>query len=307
MCPVGLWTVSSLNISRWSRLWAPDSFGRLAKCHHFPFLHLWILASSKDTNRVCEYRHSICHVCCDAVGTPCVIPLRSALTPGQPLPKCSPVRICVFSLKVTGGSAHLHHAQLCLAGVCPVALPAAEDEGICPNAVYWGVCWSVHWRCGWSGIPVNRRGGTLSHGARECYIAVSPAASQAAKTQGQHPWTMGWGWDSRGPQPLPSLMDRAKNCTWKIHLYQFTVIQQCYVGTRIFFTVLAATVFRCWPQTWYECCQMMCNVVWHYGIHSNALHQLISVILKLIFVIFHVLRLCTLCYCIGWTGALCST
>lgn len=127
--PAGLWLASSFDISSWIRLWAPDTFGRLTECHYFSFLHLWILASSKDVNRVCEYRHSVCHVCCDAAGPLGVVPLRSTLTPWQPLPKCSPFCLSVSSFKVTGGSAHLRHAQLCPARFCPVALSAAEVEG----------------------------------------------------------------------------------------------------------------------------------------------------------------------------------
>lgn len=181
MCPAGIWTAPSLNVSGWIGVWATDSSGWFTECHYFPFFHLWFLTSSKDTNRVREYGYSIRHVGSDAVGPSGVVPLRSALTPGQSLPKCSPVCICVFSLQVTWRSAHLRHAQLCPAGVCPVALPAAEDEGERPTPVYWSVCRSVHRRCRWTGVPVARRSHALGPGTSECYIALSPAASQAAE------------------------------------------------------------------------------------------------------------------------------
>lgn len=208
--PAGLWIASGFDISSQIRVWAPDRFGRLTECHYFSFLHLWILASSKDVNRVCEYRHSVCHVGCDAAGSLGVVPLHSTLTPWQPLPKCSPVRLSVSSLKVAGGTAHLCHAELCPACVCPVALSAAEVEGERPQPVYWVVCGSVYWRGGWSGVPITRGSHAVSPGLRECYIVLPPAASQAAEAQGQHPWTLGWGWNSWRPG-----VRRSTWCSWK--------------------------------------------------------------------------------------------
>lgn len=108
--PAWLWTAPSFDISNGIGLWAPDPSGRLAECHYFSLLHIWLLACSKDTNRVCEHRHGVRHVCSDAAGPPGVVPLRSPLNTWQPLPERSPVCLSVSGLKVTRSSAHLRHA-----------------------------------------------------------------------------------------------------------------------------------------------------------------------------------------------------
>lgn len=191
LCPAGLWLASSADDSTRIGLQDPDTSGQLAERHHISLLHFWILTSAEDPNGVCEHGHGVRHVCSDAAGPLGVVPLRPTLAPRQPVLKCSSVCLCVSGLEVNGGTAHLRHAQLCPARVCTVALSAAEAEGKCPKPVYRLVRRSVHWRGGWSGLPVTRGSRALSAGVGQRHIALPPAASQATEAQGQHPRTVG--------------------------------------------------------------------------------------------------------------------
>lgn len=219
LCSAGLWIVPELEIWSWIRQWASDALSRLTECHYFSLIHLWILTSPKNINRISQYRHCVRNVCCDAVGSLGVIPLRSALTPGQPLPKCSPLCLSVPGIKAPGGSAHLCHAQLCPARVCSMAVPAAVTEGVRPESVHWVVCGSVYRRGGWSGVTVTRGSSAAGSGPWECYSALPPAPCQAAEAQRQHPWPLGWGWDSWGPPSIHSLISstqRSKQLAFNI-------------------------------------------------------------------------------------------
>lgn len=203
---VGLWTASEFDTSSRVRLWTSNTLGRLAECHYFSFLHFWILASFKDFNWVCEHRHGLCHVCHDAASSLGVLPLRSPISARQPLPQRSPVCLGVSGLEVTGGAPHFRHAQLRPARIRSVAMSAAEVEREHAKPVHWVVRGSVCRRGRWSGVPVTRGSCAASAGLRDCYAVLSPATCQAAEAQRQHPWTLGWSWNSRGPPSHPPVM-----------------------------------------------------------------------------------------------------
>lgn len=187
----GLWTASGFDAPDQVRLRTPYALGRPAECHYFSVLHFWILARFKDVDRVCEYRHGLRHVCCDAPRSLGVLPVRSPLSPRKPLPQRGPVCLGVPGVEVTGGAAHLRHAQLRPAGVRPVALPAAEAEGVRAQPVRRAVRGGVRRRGCWSGVSVTRGRCAASAGLRDRHAVLPPATGQAAAAQRQHPRTLG--------------------------------------------------------------------------------------------------------------------
>lgn len=204
----GLRPASDLDTSSRVRLWTSNTLGRLAECHHFSFLHFWVLASFKDFNRVCEHRHGLRHVCCDAASSLGVLPLRSPVSARQPLPQRSPVCLGVSGLQVTRGAAHFRHAQLRPARLRSVAVSAAEAEREPAKAVHWVVRGSVCRRGRWSGVSVARGSCAAGAGLGGRYTGLPPATCQAAEAQRQHPWTLGWSWNSRGPSSHPPVMTK---------------------------------------------------------------------------------------------------
>ncbi|XP_054646855.1 phosphatidylinositol N-acetylglucosaminyltransferase subunit C isoform X3 [Dunckerocampus dactyliophorus] len=103
------------------------------------------------------------------------------------------------------GPPHLRHAQLRSADLCPVAVPADEDEGQCPMPLHQRVRRGLCGGCEWPGVAVARRGRALGPGSSERDAALPRTAIVAAEAQRQHPRTLGRGGDPRGPQLLPSL------------------------------------------------------------------------------------------------------
>lgn len=206
--PAGLRAAPEFDPSGQAGLWTSHAPGRPPERHHFPLLHLRVLASPEDFNRVCEHGHGLRHVCRDAACSPGVVPLRPPLPSRKPVPQRRPVRLGVSGLQVAGGAAHLRHAQLRPAGVRSVALPAAEAEEVRAEPVRRVVRRRVRRGGRGPGVPVTRGRCAAGAGAGDRHAVLPPAPRQAAEAQRQHPRALGRSWDSRGPRSHPPLTNK---------------------------------------------------------------------------------------------------